>query len=167
MPVGDTLKLTPHETLTIKRAESGLLEVEGEYGASDRPPPAHLHPQQDEHFQVVSGSLLARVDRKERKLSAGDSLDIPRGTVHQMWNAGPGEARVVWQTKPAGRTEQWWRAIDRSIREKGSLPGPLEFGVLLTEYRDVFRLASGPDWLLRPALGALSGVGRLRGHRRP
>src|SRR2546423_4580269 len=158
MPVGDTLKLTPHETLTIKRVESGLLEVEGEYGASDRPPPAHLHPQQDEHFQVVSGSLLARVDRKERKLSAGDTLDIPRGTVHQMWNSGPGEARVRWQTKPAGRTEQWWGAIDHSIRERGKLPGPLELAALLTEYRDVFRLASGPDRVLGPGVRVLGGV---------
>ena len=55
MPVGDTLKLTPHETLTIKRVESGLLEVEAEYGASDKPPPAHLHPQQDERTVPIVG----------------------------------------------------------------------------------------------------------------
>jgi hypothetical protein len=44
------------------------------------------------------------------------------------------------------------------------MPGPLAFGVLLTEYRDVFRLA-GPDRLLRPALALLGEIGRRRGYR--
>jgi hypothetical protein len=43
------------------------------------------------------------------------------------------------------------------------MPGPLAFGVLLTEYRDVFRLA-GPDVVLRPALGLLGALGRMRGY---
>jgi hypothetical protein len=76
---------------------------------------------------------------------------------------------VRWRTTPAGRTEQWFRAIDRLIREgrvgSGGMPGPLAFGVLLSEYRDVFRLASGPDWLLRPALATIGLIGRLRGYR--
>jgi hypothetical protein len=41
------------------------------------------------------------------------------------------------------------------------MPSPLAFGVLLSEYRDVLRLA-GPDVLLRPALSALGAVGRAR-----
>ena len=44
------------------------------------------------------------------------------------------------------------------------MPGPLAFGVLLTEYRDVFRLAVAPDAILRPALAALGAVGRARGY---
>ena len=41
---------------------------------------------------------------------------------------------------------------------------PLAFGVLLSEYRDVFRLA-GPDAVLRPALALLGAIGRARGYR--
>jgi hypothetical protein len=43
------------------------------------------------------------------------------------------------------------------------MPGPLAFGVMLTAYRDVFRLA-GPDLVLRPALAALAVLGRARGY---
>lgn len=43
------------------------------------------------------------------------------------------------------------------------MPGPLAFGVMLSEYRDVFRL-SGPDLLLRPAFGLLGVLGRMRGY---
>jgi hypothetical protein len=53
-----------------------------------------------------------RADEDERTLGAGDRIDIPRGTAHQMWNPGAGEARVLWQTRPRGRTEEWFAAID-------------------------------------------------------
>ncbi len=44
------------------------------------------------------------------------------------------------------------------------LPGPLAFGALLTEYGDVFRLAVGPDPVVRGALAVLGAVGRARGY---
>jgi hypothetical protein len=46
------------------------------------------------------------------------------------------------------------------------MPSLLAFGAYLSEYSDVFRLA-GPQLLLRPALGVLGALGRLRGYRRP
>ena len=164
--MADTLKLTPHETLTIQSAAPEALEVEAVYGAGGSPPPAHLHPAQDEHFEVLDGELRARVGGVEQTLRPGDKLDIPRGTKHQMWNASAAESRVRWRTSPAGRTEQWFRAVDRLIRENdGKTPGPLAFGALLTEYDDTFRLAVGPEPLVRPAVAALGALGRLRGHR--
>ena len=165
----DTLRLTPKETVTILGGTPDVLEVEAEYGPSGAPPPKHLHPAQDEHFEVLSGELRARLDGDERTLRAGDTLDIPRRTPHQMWNPGAEPARVRWQTRPAGRTEQWFRQLDALQREgrvgKDGMPGPLAFGVYLTEYRDVFRLAVAPDPLLRPVLGLLGLAGRLRGYR--
>jgi hypothetical protein len=38
-------------------------------------------------------------------------------------------------------------------------------GVLLTHYRDVFRLAARPRPVVRAALAALGTMGRLRGYR--
>ena len=161
-----TLKLTPHETLTIRRSEPEVLEVEAVYGPGGSPPPAHLHPSQDEHFEVLAGQIRARVDGEDRTLTAGDTIDIPRDTKHQMWNASSEEARVLWQTRPAGRTEEWFRGIGRLIRENGDqMPGPAAFATVLTEYRDVFRLAVAPDPVLRPVVAALGAVGRLRGRR--
>jgi quercetin dioxygenase-like cupin family protein len=164
--MGDTLKLTPKETLTIRSVSPEALEVEAVYGAGGSPPPAHLHPAQDEHFEVLAGHLHARLDGEERTLSAGDTLDIPRQRKHQMWNPSGAEARVLWRTSPAGRTEQWFRAVDRLIRENdGRMPGPLAFGVLMNEYGDTFRLAVGPEPLMRPLVGVLGALGRLRGYR--
>jgi quercetin dioxygenase-like cupin family protein len=162
-----TYKLTPHETVTVVSSSPEALEVEATYGASGSPPPPHLHPAQDEHFEVLAGELTARLDGgAERKLHAGDTLDIPRGTKHQMWNAAAAEARVRWTTTPAGRTEDWFRSVDALVRKAGGKqPGPLAFAPLLTEYGDVFRLAVGPDAVVRPALRLVGALGRLRGGR--
>jgi mannose-6-phosphate isomerase-like protein (cupin superfamily) len=162
-----TPKLTPGESVTIRESTDELLKVEGRWAASGSAPPKHFHPAQDEQFEVLEGELAFRVGGEQRTLAAGESMEIPRGVAHQVWNEGETPARAIWQTRPAGRTESWFRAIDSlhrdgRVRDDG-LPGPLAFGVMLTEYRDVFRLV-GPDFLLRPALGMLGALGRARGY---
>ena len=47
----------------------------------------------------------------------GETIEIPRGAPHQFWNAGSAPARAIWQTRPGGRTEQWFAEIDRLHRE--------------------------------------------------
>lgn len=165
--MSDVLTLTPTESVEVRAVSREALEVEAVYGASGSPPPRHFHPGQDEHFEVLAGTIRVRVDGEERELADGDQIDIARGRVHQMWNPGSEPARVRWRTSPALRTEQWFRAIAALHREgrvgRNGMPGPLAFGVMLSEYRDVFRLA-GPDLLLRPAFAALGAIGRARGY---
>jgi mannose-6-phosphate isomerase-like protein (cupin superfamily) len=163
---GDTLKLTAHETLTIVRSDPEVLEVEAVWGPSGSAPPPHLHPEQDEHFRVLDGELTAKVDGEERTLRAGDTLDVPRGTKHQMWNASAAETRARWETRPAGRTEQWFRAVDRAIEEAGGKsPGALTMLTLIDEYDDTIRLAVGPEKLTRQVTGAIGAIGRKRAKR--
>jgi mannose-6-phosphate isomerase-like protein (cupin superfamily) len=165
----EQLRLTGSETVTIRKSSPEMLEVEGSWGPGGRPPPAHYHPAQDEHFDVLEGRLKVKLQGEEHELGPGAGLDIPPETPHQMWNPFEAPARATWRTRPALRTEDWFRAIDRLHREgrvgKNGLPGPLAFGVLLTEYRDVFRLASPPDIVARPLLGILGLAGVLRGYR--
>jgi mannose-6-phosphate isomerase-like protein (cupin superfamily) len=165
----ERLKLTPNESVTIRESTDAILEVEAEYAFGGSPPPKHFHPSQDERFRVLAGRLQVRVEGEERPLSVGEELEIPRGAVHQMWNPGDAPARVAWRTSPGGRTEQWFRAIDAVYRSgrvaSNGMPGPLAFAVLLTEYRDVIRLAVGPGPLVAGALRALAVLGRARGYR--
>jgi quercetin dioxygenase-like cupin family protein len=165
--MGETLKITPTESIEILACGPEALLLEATY-LPGRPPPRHFHPEQDEHFEVLDGEV--RIDLAGARLTyaADEEFEVPRGTVHTFWNPGDGPARVRWRTSPGGRTEQWFRAIDQIQVQgrvgKDGMPGPLAFGVLLTEYRDVFRLA-GPDRLLRPALALLGEIGRRRGYR--
>jgi quercetin dioxygenase-like cupin family protein len=166
---GKTYKLTPSESVTVRLHDDEVLEVEGNYGPKGKPPPAHYHPEQDEHFEVIEGALRAKVDGEERLLEAGDTLDIPRGTPHQIWNDGEEAARVKWETRPAGRTADWFRSIDALYSDgtvdKDDRASPLAFGVLLKEYDDVFRLKAGPEPVSKPIVALLAFLGRLRGYR--
>jgi mannose-6-phosphate isomerase-like protein (cupin superfamily) len=169
--LAESLKLTPSESVEIRTEEPGLLEVIGRYGPGGDPPPAHYHPSQDEYFEVLEGTLRTRVGGTERELGPGEEIEIRRGTPHQMWNPGSELASVAWQTRPAGRTGEWFAAIDRLQREgkvgRNGMPGPLAFAALLTEYRDVFRLAAKPEPLVRGVLAALAPIGRARGYLPP
>ena len=111
----DTFHLTPSESVRVLRDDPEAIEVEGTWGPGGSPPPKHFHPSQDERFEVLEGALTARVDGVERELRPGYVLEIPRGAVHQMWNAGAVPARADWRTSPAGRTGRWFADIDRLL----------------------------------------------------
>lgn len=156
----ESYKLTSTETVIVRRSEPSVIEVEGVWGPGGSPPPKHFHPDQNEEFRVLQGTLTAKVDGSEHVLEQGDVLTIPRGATHQMWNAGDVEARASWKTTPALRTEEWWKAIDELNRE--GEPGPLDFGAVLAEYDDVFRLALAPQLVGKPLVSAQAFVGRAR-----
>lgn len=162
--IGETLRLTPSESVTILASTAQALEVEATYGAGGKPPPKHLHPAQDEHFEVLEGSLRVRAGDEQRVLREGETIEILRETPHQMWNPGEAQARVRWQTRPAGRTESWFRDIDALNRAAGGgMPGPLAFAAVVAEYGDTFRLAVRPQPVVGGALAGLAFVARLLG----
>jgi quercetin dioxygenase-like cupin family protein len=133
-----TLRLSPVSTVAVRSATPEALEVEVLYAQNGSPPPEHFHPHQAEHFEVLEGSVTTRVEGTERVLESGDTLDIPAQAVHQMWNPASEPARVLWRTTPAGRTLQWFEALD-SFQRDGDTAA---FGAALARYRDVFRLVS-------------------------
>ena len=140
--MSEKLSLGPHDSLEIRSSTPEALEVEASYRPGGSPPPAHFHPAQDEHFEVLEGTMRVRVGSEERELGAGAEIEIGRGQVHQMWNPGSEPARVRWVTTPAGRTEQWFRTLDRIFRKGGDVDAgrEVDFGAMLEEYSDVFRL---------------------------
>jgi mannose-6-phosphate isomerase-like protein (cupin superfamily) len=130
------LTIGPGTTLRVVARSEETLEVEATYSGGSPPPPPHLHPEQDERFKVVSGTVRTRVGQREETIEAGDELTIPRGTTHQLWNDQDVPAVVNWRTTPAGRTLDWFLELAALQRGK-PLKDP---ATLLSEYNDVFRL---------------------------
>jgi mannose-6-phosphate isomerase-like protein (cupin superfamily) len=116
--------------LKLVRIAEDVLVMEGSYSGEGGLPPQHFHPRQDEHFEVLEGSVRALVDGVERRYSAGDSFDIPAGTTHSM--AGDGRARLHWEVRPALRTAEFFECA------YGGDPGE-DF---LERFADEFRLAT-------------------------
>ena len=138
----EVLRLSPNSTLEIRASDDEALEVEATYDPGGSAPPSHLHPAQDEHFEVLAGSMQVVVGGEERVLEAGDELDIPRETAHQMWNAGDAPARVRWVTTPRGRTEDFFREIDGVMPDDGGMPDVEPLLELLKRFDDTFRLVT-------------------------
>lgn len=153
-------RLTPHEWVTVTERTRSAVTALATYAPGGSPPPAHLHPAQDETFEVLAGALTVRLGREPARIVAtGETLEIPRGTAHAMHNAGDTPARVKWRTSPPGRTEAWWQTLD-GVAGTGRAPGLRSMAGPLREYDDVFRLAVAPRWLLRPLLAIVAPKGR-------
>ena len=130
---------------------------------------AHVHPKQEERFEVVAGSLTLRVGRQERTLEAGDVAVIPAGRPHRWWNSGDREVHVLAEFMPALRTEVFFETFfglgqDGKTNRKG-LPNPLQLAVLLGEYDEEIRLARPPAAVQKVLFAPLARLGRTRGYR--
>ncbi|MQB00774.1 MAG: cupin domain-containing protein [Actinobacteria bacterium] len=129
----------------------------------------HIHPKQEERFEVMAGTLRLRIDDREQTMQAGEVAVVPPGRPHVWWNVGTEEAHVVGEFRPALRTEMFFEtffglAADGKANRKG-LPNPLQLAVLMREFEDEIRLAK-PSFTIQKALfGSLAFVGRLLGYR--
>jgi mannose-6-phosphate isomerase-like protein (cupin superfamily) len=124
-------------TTTAEDSQGRLHEMRATYRPDSALPIAHLHPDQSEHFTVLEGEMWCRVDGVETTLRAGDTVDIPAGSVHQMRNPGAVDAVVTWQTRPALRTGEFHRQIAEA-RRAGDITAVLD---VVSEYADVFVVA--------------------------
>jgi mannose-6-phosphate isomerase-like protein (cupin superfamily) len=134
---GQEIKRANGFVVRIVTLEPELLEVEASYRGDAPLAQSHLHPSQDEHFEVLSGRIHAVIDGDERWYDEAETFDIPAGTPHQMAAEGP--TRIRWQVRPALRTaeffERFYDALDNGF------PDGVTREDFLAEYSDVFRLA--------------------------
>jgi hypothetical protein len=114
----------PHATNvpSSRRYERAERDRSGQPGDGS-PPPATPAPTQDEHFDVRTGRLITVVDGVRRSAALATRFSW---TPHKMSNAGAEAATAVWRTRPAGRTADWFRTVDRlgaGGARKPRLPG--------------------------------------------
>ncbi len=133
------------------------------------PAAAHVHPKQEERFEVLAGSVKLRVDGDETTLSAGQRATVPAGIAHTWWNIGEDEAHLLVGITPALRSEMFFEtffglAKDGKTNSKG-LPNLLSMAVILREYEGEVRLAQPPFVVQRAVFGPLAALGRRRGYR--
>jgi len=74
-------------------------------------PPEHFHLYQDEWFYVLEGEVRFRVDGKETLVRPGESVFGPRRVPHCFAGAGEKPARMLITFTPAGKMEEFFRAI--------------------------------------------------------
>jgi mannose-6-phosphate isomerase-like protein (cupin superfamily) len=118
-PVSQTVHLRNRhngESLQMTRGvENGheVLYLEGRLPPHNEGPPMHIHVDQDESVEVVSGRLSATVDGKTITLGAGERGFIPRGVRHRWWNTGDEPLALRGKAEPAGDLDQFLEGMFR------------------------------------------------------
>jgi quercetin dioxygenase-like cupin family protein len=154
---------------TGKETNGNLLEMQTTYNARSAEPVMHYHPLQKEDFMVLSGELTVRIGGKIRILKQGDTLHVPAGTSHAMWNRSGNKTIVNWQVRPALNTEHFLEtgmglANDGKVNNKG-MPGILQVSLMANRFANVFRISKPPYIVQRIVFIALTPVAWMRGYR--
>jgi hypothetical protein len=102
-------------------------------------------------------------------LKEGDTLHIPPGTHHAMWNNSNVITVINWQVRPAMNTEYLLETItglahDGKTNEQG-MPGILQVAATVHHFSGVFRLSKPPYVVQRILFGVLAPVAYLLGYR--
>jgi mannose-6-phosphate isomerase-like protein (cupin superfamily) len=80
-------------------------------------PPPHVHPGQEESFEVFEGTLDVFIEGKWTQLRAGETASVPPGVPHTLRNATDETVKVATAIKPAGTSEAFFRDMIRLIDE--------------------------------------------------
>jgi mannose-6-phosphate isomerase-like protein (cupin superfamily) len=171
---GDTLenpitgeRLVFHKTSAETNGEAVVVECILQPNAAVAA--AHMHPFQEERFEVLRGTVGLRVGRERRVAGPGQRLTVPPKTAHRFWNAGDEEASFVCEIRPALEFEQlietmFTLAADGKTNRKG-MPNPLRLAVIADEHFDTVRLPFPPAWMQKAGLVLGAPLGRLLGYR--
>ena len=131
-------KLRMEFVVTSAESDGALHQMRVTYGPHSDPPPSHLHPAQDEIFEILEGAVEFTLDGVPSEHAAPAVVEIPAGTVHHLRNHTDQPATVLWSTRPALRTGEFFLALHEAA-------GDIERVVaVITEYDDVFCLADHP-----------------------
>ena len=100
------------ERVTFVRtaADTGgeLLELELVWPRPGQRAPAHVHPEMEERYEVLSGAAAFRIGgAPERTAGPGEVVTVPPGTTHLAWNPSEHEVRLKVEFRPALRWEEF------------------------------------------------------------
>ena len=131
---------------------------------------AHIHPLQEERFEVIAGTLHGRIAGRELTAGPGEVVVVPAGTPHVWWNAGDTEMRVLVEARPALRLENFFEtffglAQDGKVNPKTGLPNPLQMAMTLQAFQKELILAQPSRTMQKLLFAPLAVMGKLLGYK--
>ena len=131
-------------------------------------PGAHVHPAQEERFEIVSGTMKFRMDGKKIVAGPGETVVVPAGARHKFANGGDEDVQVRVRSRPAMKMEDLLEntialAKEGKTNRKG-MPKPVHLALFVREYEHEVRAPFPPAGRRQGADGA---AGRHRPRPRP
>jgi quercetin dioxygenase-like cupin family protein len=148
----------------------GTLSWELILAPGGRVPSSHAHPEQEERFTVLEGTMRFRVGWRRLAARPGDVVTVPPGTVHHFANPGPAPARVAVRTTPAlGLADLLTVAAalarDQEAAGRGR-PRLLDLALFMVAFDREVRAPVLPRALVRAVMRPLAWLARATGHDR-
>jgi quercetin dioxygenase-like cupin family protein len=144
------------------------LEFELELQPDGKVPGKHVHPKQEERFEVLDGTMKFKLGHKTIVAKAGDVVVVPPGKAHKFANGGLIPAHVRVTVTPALKMEELFETVcelaadGRTLRN--GMPRPLDLALFVSQYRDEVQAPFPPAPIQRATLAPLAAIAKARGH---
>ncbi len=151
---------------TADDSAGALLAFELVLDPDGQVPGGHVHPLQQESFQVQRGAVKFRKGRRTVIAGPGDEVVVPPGAFHRFANAGREPAVVRVQVEPALRMEQLYETVVALARAgrtlRSGMPKPLELALFMREFEQEVQAPLAPG-LVRAVMAPLGWMAAHRG----
>ena len=130
-------------------------------------PGTHVHPKQEERFEVIAGTMEFRLGLRKVVAGPGEVVVVPPGAVHNFANAGDETARVRVRMTPALKMEELFEttvalAMAGRVNRHG-MPKPLDLALFVERFEDEARAPFPPAAVVRVLFAPLRFIARRRG----
>jgi quercetin dioxygenase-like cupin family protein len=120
----------------------------------------HIHPNQEERFEVIHGTMRFTLERKRVIAGPGETVVVAAGVPHDFANAGDTEAVVRVEVRPALQMERLFEtAVSLAQQGRtmlGGIPRPPDLAWFLREFEDEVRPAFPPRAVQRAVLALVA-----------
>jgi mannose-6-phosphate isomerase-like protein (cupin superfamily) len=155
-----------HKTAADTNGE--YLELELRLAADGKVPGMHVHPEQEERFEVLEGRMKFRCGMRTVKAGPGDVVTVPAGKAHKFTNVGDERAVARVTVTPALEMERLLETSAQLAKEgrvmSSGMPKPLDLALFVREFRREVRGPFSPGALQRAMLAPLAKLAERRGH---
>jgi mannose-6-phosphate isomerase-like protein (cupin superfamily) len=130
---------------TSADTDGELLELDDFWSRSDHRVAEHIHPEMEERWEVIDGTVRFQVAGVDQTAGSGDVVVAPAGTTHASWNVGDGPAHLRIQMRPALRWEDFVVSLFAAARDgRTDDQGVPEPALMLELLREFHRELSPP-----------------------
>ena len=162
------------ETITFRKtaAETGgeFVEIDLQLAADGQVPGVHVHPLQEEKFEVLAGVMKFRYGRRKIVAEAGETVTVPAGVIHSFANASKEQdAHVRVTITPALKMEELFATTVRLANEgkvnRKGMPKPVELAMFVERFKDEVQGPFPPPAVVRFLMAPLRRIGERRERR--
>lgn len=162
---GDSMELLESSAMTGGERVRARIVFKGGTGLRVVP---HIHPLQDETYEVISGNLTYLLDGAKHVAPAGTTVCLPRGVSHQHYSEGPEDAVTIQTMTPGLDFDYLLEGIFGLGSEGRGLSGignALNALVWLARLKSGFVRSDFPSWFQKGIARIVAPILELLGYR--